>query len=131
MAVDMFLELEGIKGETSDKAFKSKNAMDLLAWSWGLSNTGTFHQGTGGGAGSTGLVLPGPGRIRAIRLRVGYEHSRGVVSCRRPRGGSCRGTKRGAPAAGGSQATDLPCATSHGHRRLGPGRQSARRRCRT
>jgi type VI secretion system secreted protein Hcp len=51
MAVDMFLELEGIKGETADKTFKSKNAMDILAWSWGLSNSGTFHSGTGGGAG--------------------------------------------------------------------------------
>jgi type VI secretion system secreted protein Hcp len=51
MAVDMFLELEGIKGETGDKAFKSKHAMDILAWSWGLSNSGTFHTGTGGGAG--------------------------------------------------------------------------------
>ncbi len=51
MAVDMFLELDGIKGETSDKSFKSKNAMDILAWSWGMSNTGTFHSGTGGGAG--------------------------------------------------------------------------------
>ena len=51
MAVDMFLELDGVKGETNDKTFKSKNAMDLLAWSWGMSNTGTFHSGTGGGAG--------------------------------------------------------------------------------
>jgi type VI secretion system secreted protein Hcp len=51
MAVDMFLELDGVKGETGDKAFKSKNAMDILAWSWGLSNSGTFHSGTGGGAG--------------------------------------------------------------------------------
>jgi type VI secretion system secreted protein Hcp len=51
MAVDMFLELDGIKGETVDKTFKSKNAMDVLAWSWGLSNTGTFHSGGGGGAG--------------------------------------------------------------------------------
>lgn len=51
MAVDMFLELEGVKGETSDKAFKSKNAMDILAWSWGMSNSGTFHSGTGGGSG--------------------------------------------------------------------------------
>jgi type VI secretion system secreted protein Hcp len=51
MAVDMFLELEGVKGETVDKAFKSKHAIDLLAWSWGLSNSGTFHQGSGGGAG--------------------------------------------------------------------------------
>ncbi|MGH8229325.1 MAG: Hcp family type VI secretion system effector [Steroidobacteraceae bacterium] len=51
MAVDMFLELDGVEGETVDKAFKSKNAMDILAWSWGLSNSGTFHQGAGGGAG--------------------------------------------------------------------------------
>jgi type VI secretion system secreted protein Hcp len=51
MAVDMFLELEGIKGETVDKSYKSKNAIDVLAWSWGLSNSGTFHQGAGGGAG--------------------------------------------------------------------------------
>jgi len=51
MAVDMFLELEGVKGETIDKAYKSKNAMDILAWSWGVSNTGSFHQGSGGGAG--------------------------------------------------------------------------------
>lgn len=51
MAVDMFLELDGVKGETLDKTFKSKHAMDLLAWSWGMSNSGTFHTGTGGGAG--------------------------------------------------------------------------------
>lgn len=51
MAVDMFLELDGVKGETADKTFKSKNAMDILAWSWGMSNSGTFHSGTGGGGG--------------------------------------------------------------------------------
>src|SRR6516165_10251553 len=51
MAVDMFLELESVKGESVDHKMKSKHAMDVLAWSWGLSNTGTFHQGTGGGAG--------------------------------------------------------------------------------
>ncbi len=51
MAVDMFLELDGIDGETVDKVFKDKKAIDILAWSWGLSNAGTFHSGTGGGAG--------------------------------------------------------------------------------
>ncbi|HTU65317.1 MAG TPA: type VI secretion system tube protein Hcp [Steroidobacteraceae bacterium] len=45
----MFLELDGIKGESIDKVHKEK--IDLLAWSWGLSNTGTFHGGEGGGAG--------------------------------------------------------------------------------
>lgn len=49
MAVDMFLELEGVKGESVDKVHKGK--IDILAWSWGLSNTGTLHHGSGGGAG--------------------------------------------------------------------------------
>lgn len=49
MAVDMFLELEGIKGESVDKVHKEK--IDILAWSWGMSNSGTFHHGSGGGAG--------------------------------------------------------------------------------
>jgi type VI secretion system secreted protein Hcp len=49
MAVDMFLELDGVKGESVDKHHKDK--IDILAWSWGLSNSGTFHHGSGGGAG--------------------------------------------------------------------------------
>ena len=50
MAVDMFLEIEGeIEGESKDS--KHKGAIDLLAWSWGMSQSGTFHTGGGGGAG--------------------------------------------------------------------------------
>src|SRR5262245_31804331 len=49
MALDMFLTLEGIKGESTDS--KHKEAIDILAWSWGVGNSGTFHQGSGGGAG--------------------------------------------------------------------------------
>src|SRR5450631_3919887 len=49
MAVDMFLNLDGIKGESSDKTHKGE--IDVLAWSWGMSNSGTFQQGTGGGSG--------------------------------------------------------------------------------
>lgn len=49
MAVDMFLELEGIKGESKDAKHAGK--MEVLAWSWGLSNTGTFQSVEGGGAG--------------------------------------------------------------------------------
>ena len=52
MAVDMFIELGSkIKGETQDKEFKSKGACDVLAWSWGMSQSGSFHTGGGGGAG--------------------------------------------------------------------------------
>lgn len=49
MAVDMFLELDGIPGEAQDKTHKDK--MDVLAWSWGISNSGTTHMGGGSGAG--------------------------------------------------------------------------------
>ncbi len=50
MAVDMFLTVGDIKGETKDSVYKGKGAIDVLAWSWGMSNSGTSH--TGGGAGS-------------------------------------------------------------------------------
>jgi type VI secretion system secreted protein Hcp len=51
MAVDMFLELDGgkIKGESQDAEHKGK--IDILAWSWGMSQSGSFHMGGGGGAG--------------------------------------------------------------------------------
>jgi type VI secretion system secreted protein Hcp len=51
MAVDMFLELDGIVGETLDVAFKPKKAIDVRGFNWGVSNTGTFHHGSGGGSG--------------------------------------------------------------------------------
>lgn len=50
MAVDMFLDIAGeISGESQDA--KHKKEIDVLAWSWGLSNSGSFHVGGGGGAG--------------------------------------------------------------------------------
>jgi type VI secretion system secreted protein Hcp len=54
MAVDMFLVFdEGakIKGETQDKEYKKHGGIDVLAWSWGMSQSGTTHMGSGGGAG--------------------------------------------------------------------------------
>jgi len=50
-AVDYFLELDGIKGESHDSEFKSKGAIDVESWSWGESNAGTGHAGGGHGAG--------------------------------------------------------------------------------
>lgn len=50
MAVDMFLKIEGeISGESKDGTHKGD--IDVLAWSWGLSNSGSFHVGGGGGSG--------------------------------------------------------------------------------
>jgi type VI secretion system secreted protein Hcp len=49
MAVDMFLKLDEVKGEANDD--KHKGEIDVLAWSWGISQSGSFHVGAGGGAG--------------------------------------------------------------------------------
>jgi len=48
MAVDMFLKLEGIKGESKDH--KHKDEIHIEAFSWGQSQTGVG--GTGGGSGA-------------------------------------------------------------------------------
>ena len=53
MAVDMFLKLDDIKGESADD--KHTGEIDVLAWSWGLSQTGTTHMGGGGGAGKVSV----------------------------------------------------------------------------
>lgn len=55
MAVDMFMEISTITGETKDSVFKTKNAMDVLAWSWGMSNSGNAHMGGGMGAGKVSV----------------------------------------------------------------------------
>jgi type VI secretion system secreted protein Hcp len=49
MAVDMFLQLDGIKGESKDH--KHKEEIQIESFSWGMSQTGTFGAGGGGGAG--------------------------------------------------------------------------------
>ncbi len=52
MALDMFINMgTTIVGETRDTAQSKNKDIDVLAWSWGMSQSGTTHMGTGGGAG--------------------------------------------------------------------------------
>lgn len=53
MAVDMFIKIGDISGESRDKTHAGK--IDVLAWSWGVSNSGTTHTGGGGGAGKANV----------------------------------------------------------------------------
>ncbi|HET7409269.1 MAG TPA: type VI secretion system tube protein Hcp [Paracoccaceae bacterium] len=53
MAVDMFLKLTNIKGESMDDGHKDE--IDVLAWSWGMSQSGTTHTAKGGGAGKVSV----------------------------------------------------------------------------
>ncbi|MCF7699892.1 Hcp family type VI secretion system effector [Loktanella sp. M215] len=54
MAVDMFLFIDtpAVPGESqSGTKAHAKGCIDVLAWSWGVSNSGTTHMGGGSGAG--------------------------------------------------------------------------------
>ena len=53
MAVDCFLKIKGIEGESTDD--KHKNEIDILSWSWGESQSGTSSYGGGGGAGKVSM----------------------------------------------------------------------------
>ena len=53
MAVDMFLKIDDVKGESVDE--KHKEEIDVLAWSWGMSQSGTTHIGGGGGSGKVAV----------------------------------------------------------------------------
>lgn len=48
-AVDYFLKIDTIKGESMDD--KHKDEIQIESWSFGLTQTGSFGQGGGGGAG--------------------------------------------------------------------------------
>lgn len=53
MAVDYFLKIDGIPGESMDD--KHKAEIDISSWSWGESQTGTMATGGGGGAGKVDM----------------------------------------------------------------------------
>lgn len=48
-AVDYFLKIDGIEGESADA--KHKAEIDVESWSWGEHQSGTHAAGGGGGAG--------------------------------------------------------------------------------
>jgi type VI secretion system secreted protein Hcp len=49
MAVDYYLKIDGIEGESADSSHK--NEIDLESFSWGASQSGSMAYGGGGGAG--------------------------------------------------------------------------------
>jgi type VI secretion system secreted protein Hcp len=53
MAIDTFLKVGDVKGESQVKGFEDQ--IQVLAWSWGMSQSGTTHIGAGGGAGKVNV----------------------------------------------------------------------------
>jgi type VI secretion system secreted protein Hcp len=52
-AVDYFLKIDGIDGESQDD--KHKGEIEVLSWSWGESQAGQVAHGGGGGAGKVSM----------------------------------------------------------------------------
>jgi type VI secretion system secreted protein Hcp len=57
MAVDMFLKVtakgKAVDGESTDS--KHGGEIDILAWNWGLTQSGSTHMGKGGGTGKVNV----------------------------------------------------------------------------
>jgi len=53
MAMDMFIKIDDLKGESKDKTHAGE--IDVLAWSWGMSQSGTTHVGGGSGSGKVNV----------------------------------------------------------------------------
>jgi type VI secretion system secreted protein Hcp len=54
MAVDLFAKIGDIKGESNDE--KHKGEIELLSWSWGISQSGSMAYGSGGGTGKANFA---------------------------------------------------------------------------
>jgi len=53
MAIDTYIKLGDLKGDSVTKGFEDQ--IDVLAWSWGMNQTGTTHRSSGGGAGKVNV----------------------------------------------------------------------------
>ena len=65
MAIDNFLKLDGIEGEATHR--DHRNEIELLSWSWGMTNP-TTGASTGGGSGA--------GRPKAQSLLVVHRYDK-------------------------------------------------------
>jgi type VI secretion system secreted protein Hcp len=90
MAVDYFLKLDGIPGESTDA--KHKGEIDVLAFSWGVS--GSKSTGPGGGGGGAGkavfedlLVVARTSKASPrlwLACASGQHIKNAVLTCRKP-----------------------------------------------
>lgn len=87
-AVDYFLKIEGIEGESSDA--KHKGEIDVDSWSWGETQGGTMAFGGGGGAGKVQMqdfhfvMKVNKATPKLIIACASGEHiKKGVLTCRK------------------------------------------------
>ena len=88
MAVDVFLKIEGVEGESKDH--KHGKEIDVMSYSWGLSQTGTMHGQGGGGAGKANfadMTISMPFNKAsahvALACATGKHFPKAVLTCRK------------------------------------------------
>lgn len=88
MAVDMFLKIDGFQGES--KADKHKDEIDVLSFSWGATQSGTFAGGGGGGAGKVSMqdfhftkTLDKSSPKLMLACAQGTHIKSGILTCRK------------------------------------------------
>lgn len=53
MALDQFLKIGDIEGESRDSMHSGE--IEVLSWLWGVTQSGTMHKGSGGGSGKVSV----------------------------------------------------------------------------
>ena len=87
-AVDYFLKIDGIDGESQDATHRGE--IQLSSWSWGATNTGTMQAGGGGGGGKASMhdfsfSMPVNKATPKLmqKLASGEHIKRAVLTCRK------------------------------------------------
>lgn len=87
-AVDYFLKIDGVDGESQDH--KHKGEIDVSSWSWGETQAGTHSGGGGGGAGKVQMqdfhfVMPVNKATPKLMLAcaTGQHIPKAVLTCRK------------------------------------------------
>ena len=95
MAVDIFIKIGDIEGESIDSVHAKK--IDVLAWSWGMSQSGTTHWDRGGGAGKANVqdlsfthYIDGASNALMIGLHKGNTLRHCGPHCQEGRRNACR-----------------------------------------
>ncbi len=91
MAIDSFLKLGTLKGESVVKGFEDQ--IQLISWSWGMTQTGSTHQGTGSGAGKVDVhdlvltkYIDAASPTIALACCKGTHFDSAVLTCRKAGG---------------------------------------------
>lgn len=88
MAVDMFLKIEGVDGESADD--KHKGEIDVLAFSWGMTQSGSMHISGGGGSGKVNVqdmsvtkYLDKASTVLMQKCCTGKHFTKATLTCRK------------------------------------------------